>query len=101
MFVCLLVCLFISLIIYLFTSLFICLFACLLVYIPGDVETKKSAYIALPKVCRIPTHLFSFIEYCESLSKGTGWGRSHRRAVAEWYLLLLVASLVVCLQIRI
>ncbi|KAI6661890.1 60 kDa SS-A/Ro ribonucleoprotein-like [Oopsacas minuta] len=51
----------------------------------GDAETKKSAYIALPKVCRIPTHLFSFIEYCESLSKGTGWGRAHRRAISEWY----------------
>ena len=50
----------------------------------GDV--KKAAYEAMPKICRIPTHLFSFVEYCESLSKGTGWGRAHRRAIASWYL---------------
>ena len=79
LFVCLFVCL-----------LFVCLFVCLLVCSPGDTETKKSAYKALPKVCRIPTHLFSFIEYCESLSKGTGWGRSHRRAVADWFVIVYI-----------
>lgn len=50
-----------------------------------DPEAKKAAYGALSKVCRIPTHLFTFIEYCELLSVGTGWGRAHRRAVCEWY----------------
>lgn len=50
-----------------------------------DVKTKKAAYEALNRVCRIPTHLFSFIEFCQNLSTGTGWGRAHRRAVCNWY----------------
>ena len=48
-------------------------------------ETKKAAYEALNKVCRIPTHLFSFVDFCQSLSVGTGWGRAHRRAISHWY----------------
>ncbi|XP_013390017.1 60 kDa SS-A/Ro ribonucleoprotein [Lingula anatina] len=51
--------------------------------------SKKAAYEALSDICRIPTHLFTFIDYSEklakNLSKGTGWGRAHRRAVAKWY----------------
>ena len=50
-----------------------------------DTATKKAAYDSLVKVCRIPTHLFAFIEFCEGLSEGTGWGRAHRRAICEWY----------------
>jgi 60 kDa SS-A/Ro ribonucleoprotein len=37
---------------------------------------------ALPKVARIGTHLFHFLAYVELFR---GWGRSMRRAVAEWY----------------
>ena len=48
-------------------------------------DTKKAAYDALVKVCRIPTHLFAFVEFCEGLSKGSGWGRAHRRAICTWY----------------
>ena len=52
----------------------------------GDAATKAAAYASLPRVCRIPTHLFAFIGHCETLSgAGTGWGRAHRRAVAAWY----------------
>lgn len=50
-----------------------------------DPDTKKAAYVALQKVCRIPTHLFAFVDFCEGLSVGTGWGRAHRRAICEWY----------------
>ncbi len=50
-----------------------------------DLKTKKAAYDALTKVCRIPTHLFQFIEYSEKFSEGTGWGRAQRRAIGEWY----------------
>ena len=50
-----------------------------------DEATKSAAYEALRKVCRIPTHLFAFVEFCESLSVGTGWGRAHRRAIERWY----------------
>ncbi|XP_072016161.1 RNA-binding protein RO60-like isoform X2 [Amphiura filiformis] len=50
-----------------------------------DMKTKKAAYDALSKVCRIPTHLFQFIEYSEKFSEGTGWGRAQRRAISRWY----------------
>lgn len=55
-----------------------------------DPETKAAAYGALNRVCRIPTHLFSFVDFCEGLSTGaggatTGWGRAHRRAICQWY----------------
>lgn len=36
----------------------------------------------LRKVCRTATHVFEFAEYIQLLG---GWGRSKRRAVAEWY----------------
>ena len=51
-----------------------------------DPDTKKAAYDALNKICRIPTHLFAFVTFCEGLSIGTGWGRAHRRAIQKWYL---------------
>ena len=52
----------------------------------GDVETKREAYDIVSDVCRIPTHLFMLITYCELLSEnGTGWGRAHRRAIKNWY----------------
>lgn len=38
---------------------------------------------ALPAVCRTGTHLFQFIEQIQAFR---GWGRSLRRAVANWYL---------------
>ena len=50
-----------------------------------DAEVKKAAYDSLVKVCRIPTHLFHFIDYSEKLSRGSGWGRAHRRAISSWY----------------
>ncbi|KAL5021620.1 hypothetical protein ScPMuIL_000775 [Solemya velum] len=51
----------------------------------NDEQTKKAAYGVLSDVCRIPTHLFQFIQICEAESVGTGWGRAHRRAVCKWY----------------
>lgn len=52
----------------------------------GDPATKTAAYGALDSVCRIPTHLFTFLGYCKAMSVGNGWGRAHRRAVSRWYL---------------
>ena len=50
-----------------------------------DPSTKQAAYEALNRVCRIPTHLFQFIELCQKLSSvegtATGWGRAHRKAI--------------------
>jgi len=56
----------------------------------GDAETKAAANATLPAIARIPTHLFEYLELCESTAKAmcggsSGWGRAHRRAVAHWY----------------
>ena len=52
-------------------------------------ETSRAAYKALPEVCRIPTDLFNFVQYCETISKcideKSGWGRAHRKAISKWY----------------
>jgi 60 kDa SS-A/Ro ribonucleoprotein len=48
-----------------------------------DPVTKQAALTALPRVCRIGTHLFMFIRYVEQFR---GWGPMLQRAVAEWYL---------------
>ncbi|CAC5367678.1 TROVE2 [Mytilus coruscus] len=52
----------------------------------NDLETKQSAYEILNDVCRIPTHLFQFVNYCEELSEiASGWGRAHRMGISNWY----------------
>jgi 60 kDa SS-A/Ro ribonucleoprotein len=48
----------------------------------GDDLTRHAAYEALPRVCRIGTHLFAF---CAAIDALGGWGRGARRAVARWY----------------
>lgn len=48
----------------------------------GDSKTKKYALSLLPRVARIGTHLFHFVEYCVEFR---GWGRGFKTAVAEWY----------------
>ena len=48
----------------------------------GDLETRRAALAALPKVCRIGTHLMHFTEYMQAFG---GWGRATRTAVARWY----------------
>ena len=57
----------------------------------SDLATKRRAYEVLPEVCRIPTHLFMFIGYCQTFSslngeQTTGWGRAHRNAIKKWYI---------------
>src|SRR5690606_24032194 len=46
-------------------------------------EVGRLALDALPNVCRIGKHLFQFAGAIDHLR---GWGRSVRRAVANWYL---------------
>ncbi|MEZ4363079.1 MAG: TROVE domain-containing protein [Kofleriaceae bacterium] len=48
----------------------------------GDDATRAAAYAALPKVCRIGTHLMHFAEYAQGFG---GWGRGMRKAVAGWF----------------
>lgn len=50
----------------------------------GDDATRAAAYKALPAVCRIGTHLYHFVAFCEAISGGGGWGRGMRRAVGNW-----------------
>src|SRR5262245_40342466 len=48
----------------------------------GDTETKRAAFDAVPRVCRIGTHLFHFAQFVDGLR---GWGRGLRDAVGGWY----------------
>jgi 60 kDa SS-A/Ro ribonucleoprotein len=48
----------------------------------GDELTRQAAYAALPKVCRIGTHLLHFAAYAEAFG---GWGRGMRRAIGSWF----------------
>jgi 60 kDa SS-A/Ro ribonucleoprotein len=60
-----------------------CVFALAACTVFGDPLARKLAYDALPKVCRIGTHLFGFAAAREAL--GGGWGRGARQAVGKWY----------------
>jgi 60 kDa SS-A/Ro ribonucleoprotein len=57
-------------------------FALALAASQGYAETRAIALTALPRVCRIGTHLFLFAELIEAFR---GWGRALRRAVGSWY----------------
>ena len=48
-----------------------------------DLATRKAALGNLQRVCRIGTHLFSFVD---SVKEFRGWGRALREAVVKWYL---------------
>ncbi|MEO8705153.1 MAG: TROVE domain-containing protein [Kofleriaceae bacterium] len=48
----------------------------------GDEPTRRAAYAALPRVCRIGTHLMQFAEYAQGFG---GWGRGMRKAVGAWF----------------
>jgi 60 kDa SS-A/Ro ribonucleoprotein len=58
------------------------IFALALCAAQGDAETKRTAFEALPRVCRTGTHVFHFAQYVDGLR---GWGRGLREAVAQWY----------------
>lgn len=49
----------------------------------GDDATRRAARSAVPKVCRIGTHLFTFAGAVEAFG---GWGRGTRGAFQDWYL---------------
>lgn len=59
-----------------------CVVALALAAVHGDAETVAAAYEALPKVCRIGTHLFLFVSVLDSLGK---WNAAAKRGVAAWY----------------
>jgi 60 kDa SS-A/Ro ribonucleoprotein len=55
----------------------------------NDLVLKTAANDAVQKICRIPTHLFEYIDLREKISlkmnKTTGWGKAHRRTIGRWY----------------
>lgn len=59
------------------------LFVLALASIEGDVNTRRAAFESLHRVARIPTFLFTFLDYRQTL--GGGWGRSMRESVSSWY----------------
>jgi 60 kDa SS-A/Ro ribonucleoprotein len=58
------------------------IFALALAAADDKLETRTAALSALPKVCRIGTHLFHFVRDVEHFRR---WGRGLRAAVAKWY----------------
>ena len=59
------------------------LFALALAASADDLETRRAALAALPKVARTGTHLFQFAEFIDGTR---GWGRALRRSIGAWYL---------------
>jgi 60 kDa SS-A/Ro ribonucleoprotein len=49
----------------------------------SDEKTRQLALSQMHRVCRTGTHLFQFVTAVRSL--GRGWGRTLKRAVADWY----------------
>lgn len=49
----------------------------------ADPATREAALAAIPRICRIATHLFQFVDAVQHFR---GWGRGLRRAIARWYL---------------
>jgi len=58
------------------------LFALAICAAAPDEATRQYALDMLPRVARIGTHLFHFLEYIEGFR---GWGRSLRRGIGGWY----------------
>jgi 60 kDa SS-A/Ro ribonucleoprotein len=49
----------------------------------GSTEVKSYALSQLPKVARIGTHLFQFVNFVQNFR---GWGRGLKTGIANWYL---------------
>jgi len=58
------------------------LFALALAASDGNPETRAYALSQLPKVARIPTHLFHFLTYVKQFR---GFGSGLKKAIAAWY----------------
>lgn len=53
------------------------------------IQFRRSAYEIMLKVCKIPTYLFLFINYCKVINKSTnsssGWNNLHKNYISKWY----------------
>ena len=66
------------------------IFVLALCFANGDTAAKIAARKALPKICRIGTHLFHFLMYVDNLR---GWGKCLRKGVRNWYNSMPVSKL--------
>lgn len=57
-------------------------FALALCAVHGNEETIAAAYEALPRVARIGTHLFQFVDALNEMGK---WNAAAKRGIAAWY----------------
>ena len=49
----------------------------------SDVTVRRAAFDAVPKVCRIGTHLYQFTQFRKDLEGG--WGRLMRETISNWF----------------
>ena len=49
----------------------------------SDLQVRRAAFDAVPKVCRIGTHLYQFAQFRKDLEGG--WGRLMRETVGNWF----------------
>jgi 60 kDa SS-A/Ro ribonucleoprotein len=61
------------------------IFALALACTHEDEEVRRNAYLYIPHVCRIGTHLFTLLNYVTNL-KGGRSGSGFQRAIARWYI---------------
>jgi len=48
----------------------------------ANPHARRMAEVAIPRVCRIGTHLFQFVEAVQNFR---GWGAGLRKAIGHWY----------------
>jgi 60 kDa SS-A/Ro ribonucleoprotein len=58
------------------------LFALAVAAASTNLDTRKKAYQAIPRICRTSTMLFIFVGYTKQFR---GWSAGLRRAIADWY----------------
>ncbi|XP_014791184.1 RNA-binding protein RO60 [Octopus bimaculoides] len=65
------------------TPLLFCLALCTR---SSDKIAKRDAYKALAEVCTLPTDLFTFIAFSQTLNNPSkGWGKLQRKTISSWY----------------
>lgn len=58
------------------------IYALAMVAAKADEANRKLAFLMMPQVCRIGTHLFQFAQFYTAFR---GWSRMARTGVAKWY----------------
>lgn len=54
---------------------------------PSFLDFRRKAYSIALKICKIPTNLFLFINFCKVIHKSnSGWNNLHKKHISSWYL---------------